>query len=85
MAHYNSFVVRIWSDDSGDVRGEVVHVATQERRRFLTWDRMEEFIVEHLGPASASADRETIAEGRASPPLVDWGEPDGNAEERYGA
>ena len=78
MAHYNSFVVRIWSDDDGNFHGEVVHVATQEKRRFLNLDRMDEFIMEHLGPAEAlQEDARQVSQASSS----SGGESDGNGDE----
>ncbi|MFQ5813115.1 MAG: hypothetical protein ACE5I2_07995 [Anaerolineae bacterium] len=78
MAQYNSFVVKIWSDDNGGLHGHIVHVATQEKRHFLNLDRMIEFILEHLGPAEVFQDNAVPEEKASSSSL---GEDDSNSEE----
>ena len=61
MGYYNSFVVKIWSDEpGGKVRGHIQHVSSEESSHFLNLDKMLDFIVSHLGPP-------------ATPPLQDNG------------
>lgn len=51
MGHYSTFVVRIWVDsDQRMSRGYVQHVATQKAVHFVTFDKMEEFILRNLNP-----------------------------------
>jgi len=51
MGHYNSFVVKIWTNEAeGTFRGYIQHVSTQEGKYFLNLDKMADFIMSHLGP-----------------------------------
>ena len=51
MGYYNTFVVRIWCDDSRKLnRGYVQHVSSQEQRYFLAIDDLADFILGHLIP-----------------------------------
>lgn len=55
MGYYNSFVVRIWADESeGTVRGHIQHVSSQESAHFLGLDKMVDFIIAHLTPPNGS-------------------------------
>lgn len=49
MPEYNTFIVRIWSNDNDGLHGQITHVASQERRDFRELRRMVDFIVEHVG------------------------------------
>ena len=51
MAHYSSFVIQIWVDEGKLVRGEIRHIQTQERVRFLDLEKMQGFMMNHLIPA----------------------------------
>jgi len=51
MAHYSSFVIQIWVDEGKLVRGEISHIQTQERVRFLDLEKMQGFMMNHLIPA----------------------------------
>ncbi len=54
MGYYNSFVVKIWSDEPGGrVRGHIQHVSSQESSRFLNLDKMLDFIIAHLSPPTS--------------------------------
>lgn len=54
MGYYNSFVVKIWSDEpGGKVRGHIQHVSSQESSHFLNLDKMLDFIIAHLSPPTA--------------------------------
>jgi hypothetical protein len=45
----DTFVVRIWTSDGGDVlRGHVQHVRTRRRAYFATRERLMRFIQDHL-------------------------------------
>ena len=50
MAHYSSFILRLWVD-SGDgwQWGLVQHVATRDKLRFKTVPELLEFIAHHSG------------------------------------
>jgi hypothetical protein len=45
----DTFVIRVWSgDDSGAVRGHIVHVRSRQRAYFATRQRLQSFIEEHI-------------------------------------
>ncbi len=44
MGHYNSFIVRLWSDDHGRLHGTIEHVATRQSLVFLDLDAIPGFI-----------------------------------------
>jgi hypothetical protein len=45
----DTFVVRIWSSDGGDLlRGHIQHVRTRKRAYFATRERLMRFIQDHL-------------------------------------
>ena len=67
MPQYNSFVVRVWSENSRILHGEIVHVATQEKMRFSSLNDMQDFILHHLGPTGALPDTEDRGEEACSP------------------
>lgn len=49
MGYYNTFIVKIWCNDDGEMnRGYVQHVGTQEQRYFLDMDGLTDFIRGHL-------------------------------------
>jgi hypothetical protein len=49
VGHYNSFLLRVWTDEHDDeVRGSVQHVGTQESIYFTSWDKMVDFVNNHL-------------------------------------
>lgn len=49
MGHYNSFLVKIWTDDVHRlVRGYIQHVGTEEVVHFLDLEKMVDFIINHL-------------------------------------
>ncbi len=49
MGHYNSFLVKVWTDADHELtRGYVQHVGTGEIVYFLDWGKMVDFIVNHL-------------------------------------
>lgn len=55
MGHYNSFIVRVWTDEAdGTVRGHIQHVGTQEETYFANLDKMVVFIEGHLSLSPAS-------------------------------
>lgn len=64
MGYYNSFVVKVWSDEpGGKVRGHIQHVSSQESSHFLNLDKMLDFIISHLGPPVAPPLRGNGEEG----------------------
>ncbi len=50
MGYYNTFVVRIWSDEQGLSRGHIEHVLTHDNLVFGDPLAVVEFIRIHLGP-----------------------------------
>ena len=62
MGYYNSFVLKIWTDEEERrVRGHILHVSSQEGIYFLNVDRMVDFIMDHLNPPT---DSELESEGQ---------------------
>ena len=50
MGHYNSFLVRVWTEDGENiVRGYIQHVGSQDTIHFRNMDKMMEFMMNHLG------------------------------------
>lgn len=64
MGYYNSFIVRIWSDERGRLRGRIEHVASQQHLVFSDPEKVIEFIRSHLvAPLTPSdADEEGLDE-----------------------
>ena len=51
MGHYNSFIVRFWTDRRGDnSRGHILHVRSREDAYFVDHEKMNKFILDHLEP-----------------------------------
>ena len=49
MGDYNSFLVRVWTEDEENLlRGYIQHVGTEEDIYFLTWEKMVDFILAHI-------------------------------------
>ena len=49
MGHYNSFLIRIWTDNGQNlVRGYIQHVGTEEVVHFMDWNKMVDFMTDHL-------------------------------------
>lgn len=49
MGYYNSFVVKIWTEDGHNLaRGYIQHVGTQEGVYFADWEKMANFMGSHL-------------------------------------
>jgi hypothetical protein len=48
--YYNSFVVRVWSDGHGQLRGRIEHVLTHDNSTFSDPAVVLEFIRTHLTP-----------------------------------
>jgi hypothetical protein len=49
MGHYNSFLVKIWTEDGENLaRGYIQHVGTQEGIYFADWEKMASFMRDHL-------------------------------------
>ena len=49
MGYYNSFVVKIWTEDDQNLaRGYIQHVGTQESIYFADWEKMAHFMLSHL-------------------------------------
>ena len=64
MGYYNSFVVKIWSEEPGGaVRGHIQHVSSQENSHFLNLDKMLDFMKAHLGPPAPPPRRDNGDEG----------------------
>jgi hypothetical protein len=50
VGYYNSFVVRIWSDEQGPARGSIEHVWSHESLVFADPAAVVDFIRVHLTP-----------------------------------
>ena len=51
MGYYNTFVVRIWCDEAGELnKGYVQHIYSQEQRYFIDMEDLKDFIFTHLSP-----------------------------------
>jgi len=49
MGYYNSFVVKIWTEDGQNLtRGYIQHVGTQESIYFADGEKMVNFMLSHL-------------------------------------
>ena len=56
MGHYNTFVVKIWCDDYGDmIRGHIQHASSQEYAHFSSLKNMTDFVVSHLVPPPSNS------------------------------
>lgn len=56
MGHYNTFVVKIWSDTGGQMtRGHVQHVLSQDLTHFRRLDGLNDFILGHLQDPAGEA------------------------------
>ncbi len=64
MGHYNSFVIRLWTDDNGRLHGTVQHVASGKSLAFLDLAAIAPFIEGRLAPES----NEIMSIGMAVPP-----------------
>jgi hypothetical protein len=53
VGYYNSFVVRIWSDEQGPSRGTIEHVSTHDSLVFDDPSAVVSFIRLHLDPPSS--------------------------------
>jgi len=49
VGYYNSFIIRIWSDEQGRLRGRIEHVASQDYLVFSDPRKVVKFIRSHLG------------------------------------
>ncbi len=69
MGYYNSFVVRIWSDEQGPSRGNIEHVSSHESMVFDDPSAIVRFILLHLEPPSPFlSDGDTEVRGEGTPP-----------------
>lgn len=49
MGHYNSFVVKVWTEDGDNlIRGHIQHVGTEEDMYFFKWEKVVDFIQAHI-------------------------------------
>ena len=49
MGNYNSFLVRVWTEDGENLlRGYVQHVGTEEDMYFLKCEKMVDFVLTHI-------------------------------------
>ena len=49
MGYYNSFVLRVWSDGRGALRGRIEHVGSRDSLVFADLGRIVGFLRAHLG------------------------------------
>ena len=58
MGYYNTFIVRIWTDDGlRPSRGHIEHVGTSDRIWFTYLEQMSVFISDHLRSPSGPSRR----------------------------
>ena len=58
MGQYNSFVVKIWTNEAtAKFRGHIQHVGSQDAKYFITTEKMVEFIMNHLRSHSGYPDK----------------------------
>lgn len=50
MGKYHSFVMRIWMDDRGQLKGKIEHVGSHETLSFKDLSRMLRFVRSHVAP-----------------------------------
>ena len=55
MGYYNSFIIRIWFDDKGEMRGRIEHVLGREKADFVDLSAIGRFIRQHLAPPPMDA------------------------------
>jgi hypothetical protein len=49
MGYYNSFLVKVWTDDGENLRrGHIQHVGTEKDIYFLKWEKMVDFMLDHI-------------------------------------
>jgi hypothetical protein len=48
MGHYSSFVVRLWLDDRGQVRGRIEHVSSRDSLAFVELEGVVAFMRAHI-------------------------------------
>jgi hypothetical protein len=60
--HFDTFVVRILSENEGKFKGNVQHLRTQDQIHFNKFEDMDKFILSHT-----SQDVQTIAENETDP------------------
>ena len=67
MGYYNTFVVKIWCDDSRKtIRGHIQHVSSRQFTHFLGLANMTDFIVSHLEPPANNATTQDERQGGLS-------------------
>ncbi len=69
VGHYNSFIVRLWSDDHGRLHGTIEHVATRQSLVFLDLDAIPGFIRSRLSPLSEPFVQAQVMPGPIDPDL----------------
>lgn len=65
MGHYNSFVVRIWSEQEGRMRGSIEHVLSRESLAFIDPQAILAFIRAHLDTPPPT---DLLNDGESDPP-----------------
>ncbi|OGO25042.1 MAG: hypothetical protein A2144_13485 [Chloroflexi bacterium RBG_16_50_9] len=49
MGYYNSFLVKVWTDNGEKLlRGHIQHVGTEKDIYFLKWEKMVDFMQAHI-------------------------------------
>lgn len=70
MGHYDSFVVRVWVDDTKEItRGYIQHVGTQETMHFYNLNKINEFISSHINLQSGDREDEQVSDDSHFNPL----------------
>ena len=62
MGYYNSFVVRIWTNEQGRSRGHIEHVGSRDSLVFLAPEAIIDFIYAHLAPPAGGFEGEVWAD-----------------------
>ncbi len=65
MGRYNSFIVRVWTDGNGRLRGKIEHVTTHESLIFLELEPIVGFIRSRL---ARGADAAAVPDDESMPP-----------------
>ncbi len=64
MSHYDTFIVRIWSNGGRALHGRIQHVSTSDQRDFRDLRRVLDFIRGHLRRPDQQSDVPDIGDER---------------------
>lgn len=67
MGRYDSFVIRVWTDEHGRARGSIQHLRSADRLAFVSPEAVVGFIQAHLpGFAVTRAEKASLEGGSTS-------------------